>query len=89
MKDIDLEGIGSDPLLEGYTGADLAALVKEASVLALTDYMKHKDKAMLFVTTEMVHQAASKIRPSVSPKVSYKQFFCCSVCKKRFLRSHE
>ncbi|CAH1389071.1 unnamed protein product [Nezara viridula] len=78
LKDVDLQQFGRDPLLDGYTGADLAALVKEASVIALTEYINHNDTGDLHVSTNMLKLAAQNIRPSVSVKVSYKSFFCCS-----------
>ena len=34
-QDVDLAGIGSGPRTEGYSGADLAALVREAAVTSL------------------------------------------------------
>ncbi|XP_066908003.1 nuclear valosin-containing protein-like isoform X2 [Halyomorpha halys] len=77
MKDVDLEQFGRDPLLDGYTGADLAALVKEASVIALTEFINSNDKGDPHVTTDMLKIAAGNIRPSVSVKVSYISFFCC------------
>lgn len=72
MNDVDLEQFGRDPLLDGYTGADLAALVKEASVIALTEFINHNDKSDPHVSTDMLKLAAENIRPSVSVKVSYK-----------------
>lgn len=33
--DVDLQSIGQSPLVQGFSGADLAALVREAAVLSL------------------------------------------------------
>ena len=33
--DVDLQSIGQSPRVEGFSGADLAALVREAAVLSL------------------------------------------------------
>ncbi|XP_017773793.1 PREDICTED: nuclear valosin-containing protein-like isoform X2 [Nicrophorus vespilloides] len=65
--DVDLEQIGKCDRCEGYTGADLAALVREAGVQALREVMMQGDmqKAIL-VTTEHFTKAIAKIRPSVS-----------------------
>ncbi|XP_014243739.1 nuclear valosin-containing protein-like [Cimex lectularius] len=77
-NDVSLEEIGSSGSCEGYSGADLAALVKEASLLALTEYinvLEGPQEEMVPVEAEelIVHakhftKAISKIRPSVTPK---------------------
>lgn len=79
MKNVDLDVIGSDPRLDGYTGADLAALIKEASLLALTEYIRDKVQNQLLVTSDMIYKASSKIRPSVTPVVSPSYNFGCIV----------
>lgn len=69
--DVDLEVIGSSDEVQGYTGADLAALVREASVTALKEFMLRGVDAQqqpLMVTTDHFKQAVGKIRPSVSEK---------------------
>lgn len=69
--DVDLEAVGISEQCQGYTGADLAALVKEAGIVALKEYMlsenAHKD---LVVNVEHFKRAIAKIRPSVPEKVS-------------------
>lgn len=70
--DVDLEIIGKSDECEGYTGADLAALIREAGVEALKEYMLLGDpQKTLMVTTEHFKRAVSKVRPSVAEKVSY------------------
>lgn len=69
--DVDLEVIGGSEEVQGYTGADLAALVREASVIALKEFMLSGVDAQhqpLMVTTDHFKQAVGKIRPSVSEK---------------------
>ncbi|XP_018335493.1 uncharacterized AAA domain-containing protein C16E9.10c isoform X2 [Agrilus planipennis] len=67
--DVDLEIIGKSEPCEGYTGADLAALVREASVEALKEFMVHNDpQRPLVVSTDHFTRAVAKIRPSISEK---------------------
>ena len=59
-----------------HSGADLAALVREASVQTLRDFMrdntqKEYKKFGLVVTMQHFEQAFAKLRPSVSLEVSY------------------
>lgn len=71
--DVDLEIIGKSVECNGYTGADLAALVREAGIQALKDFMVHNDPPKaLTVSTEHFNRAVNKIRPSISEKV------CCN-----------
>ncbi|BET00046.1 Holliday junction DNA helicase ruvB N-terminus [Nesidiocoris tenuis] len=74
---VSLEDIGGHNLLEGFSGADLAALVKEASVLALTEHIAQNEAApgeqskpnfaQLCVFERHFSKALSKIKPSVLP----------------------
>lgn len=75
--DVDLEAIGTSEQCSGYTGADLAALVRQASRFALRDLMKESvtDKACL-VTAKHFIRAALTVKPSVSEKVCV--YFCFS-----------
>lgn len=75
---VDLEAIGKSEQLSGYTGADLAALVRETGVIALKEYMLEDSKQPLVVTSEHFKKAISKIRPSVSEKVSAGRFRTCN-----------
>lgn len=68
---MDLVSIGTSEQIKGYTGADLAALVREASVLALKEFMLAGDSSKpLQVSSRHFVAAANKIRPSVPEKVS-------------------
>ncbi|XP_019877000.2 nuclear valosin-containing protein-like isoform X2 [Aethina tumida] len=65
--DVDLTAVSET--CQGYTGADLAALVREAGVEALKEFMLHGDSQQpLMVGTEHFKKAVAKIRPSVSEK---------------------
>ncbi|CAF0726991.1 unnamed protein product [Adineta steineri] len=66
-SDVNLQLMSDDERCHGYTGADLAALIREASEIAMTD---HITKSLL-TEDACVHQAHidrafSKIIPSVS-----------------------
>ncbi|EEZ99985.1 Nuclear valosin-containing protein-like [Tribolium castaneum] len=67
--DVDLEAIASSEQCRGYTGADLAALVKEAGIVALKEFMLCGDtQKSLVVNMEHFTRAIAKIRPSVPEK---------------------
>lgn len=69
---MDLEAIGKSEQCNGYTGADLAALVRETGVLALKEFiMMGADKQALVVTAEHFKKAVKKLRPSVTEKVIF------------------
>lgn len=63
-----------NPLCDGFTGADLAALVRDASMLALSEIIlsckNDSDFAPVFVTAKHFEQALQNLRPSVSEKVN-------------------
>lgn len=75
-------------MCEGFTGADLAALVRDASLLALSEIIlsakSDNDFTPVFVTSKHFDSALQKLRPSVSPKVSLlghipdNTYFICS-----------
>ncbi|XP_050299464.1 nuclear valosin-containing protein-like [Anthonomus grandis grandis] len=68
-EDVDLVSLGTSEQTNGYTGADLAALVREASVLALKEYMMAGDSGnALMVSSRHFVKAVEKLRPSVSEK---------------------
>ncbi|XP_054289293.1 nuclear valosin-containing protein-like isoform X1 [Macrosteles quadrilineatus] len=69
-EDVSLADVARDCQCEGYTGADLAALVREASLQALKEYMASTEpsKNDLRVCKRHFTTALSKIRPSVSEK---------------------
>ncbi|CAH1968223.1 unnamed protein product [Acanthoscelides obtectus] len=68
--DVDLEEIGTSEECRGFTGADLAALVREAGVLALKDVLcgETMSGSEIMVTGEHFKNAFKKIRPSVPEK---------------------
>ncbi|XP_023819458.1 nuclear valosin-containing protein-like isoform X1 [Oryzias latipes] len=75
--DVHLEEIASDERCSSFSGADLTALVREASVNALKDYLKSQQGGEALpsgctvdIQVSRVHfeEALNKVRPSVSPK---------------------
>lgn len=76
-----MEAIGKSEECSGYTGADLAALVRETGVIALKEFLMSSggDQLPLLVTAEHFKKALSKIRPSVSEKV-IKWLLLCPEC---------
>lgn len=70
--DVDLMEIAKNPLCEGFTGADLAALVRDASVRALSELItsgiNDTDIVKVLVTAKHFEQALHNLRPSVSEK---------------------
>lgn len=70
-----MEVIGKSEQCDGFTGADLAALVREAGIQSLKDYMLINDQPKsLTISTEHFNRAVNKIKSSVSEKVG---FFVC------------
>lgn len=68
--DIDLEAIGRDKRCSYFTGADLAALVREAGVLCLQEYINSNEvDKHLAIQSKHFEEAMLKIRPSVSVEV--------------------
>ena len=72
---VDLAVIANMPNCEGFSGADLASLVREAAVAALrSTFYSFGNHALqleekIMVTTDHFKIAFSKMAPSVSPKV--------------------
>lgn len=65
--DVDLQRIAE--ATEGYTGADLAGLVRVAATNTLTNHIaKGSLEGEIFVTLEDFRNALTKCKPSVSPK---------------------
>ncbi len=62
LKDVDLKKLAKNT--EGYTGADLEALVREAGLNALRKNIKSK-----IVTKREFSEALKKVKPSVNAKV--------------------
>ena len=69
--DVDLEAVANLTECEGFTGADLDALVRTASVEALKEVILENDQEKhISVTSEHFKMALKKLRPSVSEKVT-------------------
>ncbi|CAB55106.2 Protein mac-1 [Caenorhabditis elegans] len=65
-EDIDFHEIAQLPELAGFTGADLAALIHESSLLALQARVLENDESVKGVGMRHFREAASRIRPSVT-----------------------
>ncbi|CAI2329968.1 unnamed protein product [Caenorhabditis sp. 36 PRJEB53466] len=65
-KDIDFDAIAQLPELSGFTGADLAALIHESSLLALQARVLENDASIVGVGMRHFREAAARIRPSVT-----------------------
>uniref|UniRef100_A0A2K6L2K4 Nuclear valosin-containing protein-like n=1 Tax=Rhinopithecus bieti TaxID=61621 RepID=A0A2K6L2K4_RHIBE len=78
--DVNLETIAGDLRCDCYTGADLSALVREASVCALRQEMARQksgnEKGELKISHKHFEEAFKKVRSSISKKdqIMYKQF---------------
>jgi len=74
--DISIKDIAEDTRCDGYSGADLSALVREASVCALKQYMKDKATStddqppLIYVKKTHFDMAFAKVKPSVTGNVS-------------------
>ncbi|KIH62132.1 ATPase, AAA family [Ancylostoma duodenale] len=65
-EDVDFDKLASLPELDGFTGADLAALVHEASIIALKARLFTDDASVDAVSMEHFQKAIQNIRPSVT-----------------------
>ncbi|KAJ3109829.1 hypothetical protein HDU97_000059 [Phlyctochytrium planicorne] len=84
LANVDLKAVAEDPRCEGFSGADLAALVRESAVAALRATLyssKPSDEALshidaeavaentkIWVTNEQFNLAFSRMSPSVSKR---------------------
>ncbi|KAM9212349.1 nuclear valosin-containing protein-like isoform 3-T4 [Dugong dugon] len=70
--DVNLEAIAGDLRCDCYTGADLSALVREASLCALRQEMARQkngnEKGELKISLKHFEEAFKKVKPSVSKK---------------------
>ena len=72
--DVDLEAIGSSPRAEGYSGADLAALLREAGLAVLKEHMNviasavPTEEVSLKIKACHFNAAFDSVMPSVSKK---------------------
>jgi len=75
-EDVSLETIGHDARLDGYTGADLALLVKKSAILAMQEFFlnKNSESSTQPIDTRVhlrhFHETMENIRPSVSEQVN-------------------
>ncbi|CAG0886001.1 unnamed protein product [Darwinula stevensoni] len=67
-SDVDLSSLGSGPYCEGYSGADLSALVREASLSALKDQLSTSSPSIPVVAWCHFMDALKRIKASVSEK---------------------
>ncbi|CAI6366354.1 unnamed protein product [Macrosiphum euphorbiae] len=65
--DVDLEAIGKNEKCSYFTGADLAALVREAGILCLQEFISSNEvNKQLAIQSKHFEEAMMKTRPSVS-----------------------
>ncbi|XP_055437945.1 nuclear valosin-containing protein-like isoform X1 [Bubalus kerabau] len=68
--DVNLEAIAGDLRCDGYTGADLSALVREASICALKQEMARQksgsEKGELKISQKHFEEAFKKVKSSIS-----------------------
>lgn len=62
--DVSLEQVGRDERCEGFSGADLAALVRQAAVIALTKYLKERSEGRVLVGAQHFDAAFGKVSAS-------------------------
>jgi ribosome biogenesis ATPase len=67
-EDIDLDEIAKDPACQGYSGADLSALVREAQLNALRMAIKSEKTEGIKISQSDFKEALTKVFPSVSQK---------------------
>lgn len=76
--EVDLAAIAAEPSCEGFSGADLSALVREAAVAALRQTFEalgdldqaeqpHTQERVVAVSVQHLKIALQKVSPSVSP----------------------
>ncbi|XP_063429904.1 nuclear valosin-containing protein-like [Mytilus trossulus] len=70
--DVDLESLAKDERCNCFTGADLAALVREASMSALKVMISSQGTSTIEVNKEHFNTAFTRVRPSVSQKEQLK-----------------
>lgn len=81
--DVDLDEIAAQT--EGYTGADLAGLVKQASMFSLRQSLNNGDTNLddLCVRSQHFQEALQQLRPSVNEQVRMPQYivnYNCLTC---------
>ncbi|PRT53587.1 putative AAA domain-containing protein C16E9.10c [Wickerhamiella sorbophila] len=71
---VDLKLLAHDEKCRNFSGADLAALVREASVLALKSALKSSSNTAVKVSMEDFNAAFKKVRPSVNDNERQKYY---------------
>ncbi|DBA66741.1 TPA: hypothetical protein ACH3X2_001890 [Trebouxia sp. C0005] len=69
--DVDVAAVGASPHCHGFSGADLAALVREACICALKENMASGSSLLSDIPLVHIHhfeQALQRVTPSVSKK---------------------
>ncbi|XP_023289687.1 nuclear valosin-containing protein-like [Orussus abietinus] len=66
-NDVNLEDVGNSDKCDGYTGADLAALIRESSMEVLKESLNDNIK-VTEICARHIEAAFDKIRPSVSER---------------------
>lgn len=70
-----MEEVGYNAKCEGYTGADLAAVIREAGMEALKELIAGYT-GRPEISMQHILLALDKVQPSVREKVSYILFIC-------------
>lgn len=69
--DVDLRAVARDSRADGFSGADLAALVRESSLAAIRDLIGRDEQpganGAILVTPEHINFAFTRVKRSVSP----------------------
>lgn len=73
-ESVDLKVLAHDEKCRNFSGADLAALVREASVLALKSALKAQESSPVKVTMMDFDSAFKKLRPSVNDNERQKYY---------------
>jgi len=66
--DVEMAKLAMDSRCDGYSGADLASLVREASVEALQENIETNDPELPVVKLKHFYKAMTKVVPSVSKR---------------------
>ena len=67
---VNLQAIANDPRCEGFSGADCAALLREAAMASIESHLHESDvqAASVYISHAHVEQSFLKVLPSVSEK---------------------
>lgn len=84
-EDVDFDKLAAHEALDYFSGADLAALVHEASICALKDRLMKNDSTIDKISEIHFSQAMAKVRASVSEADRKKYQHLKDLYKKRAL----